>query len=104
MQERHDFGYPPYSRIVEIEIKDSFEDRADRMAGRLKRRLGHLNIIGPYKPSVSKVADKHIQMLRISLPKDRNLKRNKEGIRCAIQSFEKENRYDGHITINVDPS
>ena len=104
MQERHDFGYPPYSRIVEIEIKDSFEDRADRMAGRLKRRLGHLNIIGPYKPSVSRVADKHIQMLRISLPKDRNLKRNKEGIRCAIQSFEKENRYDGHITINVDPS
>jgi primosomal protein N' (replication factor Y) len=104
LQERHDFGYPPYSRIVEIEIKDSFEDRAERMAGRLKHKLGNLNIIGPYKPSVSKVADKHIQMLRISLAKDRNLKRNKENIRNAILCFEKENRYDGHITINVDPS
>ena len=104
LQERHDFGYPPYSRIVEIEVKDSFEDRAERMAGRLKHKLGNLNIIGPYKPSVSKVADKHIQMLRISLAKDRNLKRNKENIRNAILCFEKENRYDNHITINVDPS
>ena len=104
MQERQDFGYPPYSRIVEIEIKDSFEDRAERMAGRLRRKLGNMNITGPYKSSVSKVADKHIQMLRISLAKDRNLKSNKENIRNAILNFEKENRYDGHITINVDPS
>ena len=104
MQERQDFGYPPYSRIIEIEVKDSFEDRAERMAGKLRRKLGGLNITGPYKPSVSKVADKHIQMLRISLAKDRNLTRNKEKIRSTIQSFEKENRYDGHITLNVDPS
>ena len=104
MQERQDFGYPPYSRIIEIEVKDSFEDRAERMAGKLMRKLGGLNITGPYKPSVSKVADKHIQMLRISLAKDRNLTRHKEKIRSTIQSFEKENRYDGHITLNVDPS
>jgi primosomal protein N' (replication factor Y) len=104
MQERQDFGYPPYSRIIEIEVKDSFEDRAERMAGKLRRKLGGLNITGPYKPSVSKVADKHIQMLRISLAKDRNLTRHKEKIRSTIQSFEKENRYDGHITLNVDPS
>ena len=104
LQERHDFGYPPYSRIVEIEVKDIFEDRAERMAGRLKHKLGNMNVTGPYKPSVSKVADKHIQMLRISLSKDRNLKNNKKNIRNTILNFEKENRYDGHITINVDPS
>ena len=104
MQERQDFGYPPYSRIIEIEVRDSFEDRAERMAGKLMRKLGGLNITGPYKPSVSKVGDKHIQMLRISLAKDRNLTRNKENIRNTIMNFEKENRYDGHITINVDPS
>lgn len=104
LQERHDFGYPPYSRIVEIEVKDSFEDRAERMAGRLRHKLGNMNVTGPYKPSVSKVADKHIQMLRISLSKDRNLKSNKKNIRNTILNFEKENRYDGHITINVDPS
>ena len=104
MQERQDFCYPPYSRIVEIEVKDIFEDRAERMAGRLRHKLGNMNVTGPYKPSVSKVADKHIQMLRISLSKDRNLKSNKKNIRNTILNFEKENRYDGHITINVDPS
>jgi primosomal protein N' (replication factor Y) len=104
LQERQDFSYPPYTRIVEIEIKDTFEDRAERMAGRLCRKLSGMNFTGPYKPAVSKVADKHICMIRISLAKDRMLKIKKDRIRSIITSFEKENRYDGHITINVDPS
>ena len=104
LQERQDFSYPPYTRIVEIEIKDTFEDRAERMAGRLCRKLSGMNFTGPYKPAVSKVADKHICMIRISLAKDRMLKIKKNRIRSIITSFEKENRYDGHITINVDPS
>ena len=104
LQERQDFGYPPYTRIVEIEIKDNFEDRAERMAGKLCRKLSGMNLTGPYRPAVSKVADKHICMIRISLAKDRMLKSSKDRIRSIILNFEKENRYDGHITINVDPS
>ena len=104
LQERQDFGYPPYTRIIEIEIKDSYEDRAERMAGKLCRKLSGMNLTGPYRPAVSKVADKHICMIRISLSKDRMLKSSKNRIRSIIQGFEKENRYDGHITINVDPS
>ena len=104
LQERQDFGYPPYTRIIEIEIKDSYEDRAERMAGKLCRKLSGMNLTGPYRPAISKVADKHICMIRISLAKDRMLKSSKDRIRSIIQGFEKENRYDGHITINVDPS
>ena len=104
LQERQVFGYPPYTRIIEIEIKDSYEDRAERMAGKLCRKLSGMNLTGPYRPAVSKVADKHICMIRISLAKDRMLKSSKDRIRSIIQCFEKENRYDGHITINVDPS
>ena len=104
LQERQDFGYPPYTRIVEIEIKDSLEDRAERMAGKLFRKLNGMNITGPYRPAVSKVADKHIYMIRVSLAKDRNLKFRKDQLRNIILNFEKQNRYDGHITINVDPS
>ena len=104
LQERQDFGYPPYTRIVEIEIKDTYEDRGWRMAGKLARNLHGMNLTGPYKPTVNKVADKHISMIRISLSKDRNLKSNKDKLRGLILNFEKENRYDGHITINVDPS
>ena len=104
LQERHDFGFPPYSRIIELTIKDAYEDRAERMAKELCRQFKSLNITGPYTPAVSKVADQHIRMLRISLPKDRNLKSNKDSIKRTVATFEKEKKYDGHITINVDPA
>ena len=74
------------------------------MAKELCRQFKSLNITGPYTPAVSKVADQHIRMLRISLPKDRNLKSNKDSIKRTVATFEKEKKYDGHITINVDPA
>ena len=104
LQERHDFGFPPYSRIIELTIKDTYEDRAERMAKELCRQFKNLNITAPYTPAVSKVADQHIRMLRISLPKDRNLKSNKDSIKRIVATFEKEKKYDSHITINVDPA
>ena len=115
MQERKDFNFPPFSRIVEITIKDTFEDRAERMAMRLGNIMrGHFEpkgapilggpVTGPYAPVVDRIADQHIRTIRISLKKDRNLAIGKESIRTAIRDFEKNQKYDGHITINVDPS
>lgn len=104
LQERQDFGFPPYSRIIELTIKDIYEDRAERIATKLGRAFKGMNIMGPYAPAVSKVADRHIRMLRISLAKDKSLKSRKDALRRLVNEFEKANRYEGHITINVDPS
>jgi primosomal protein N' (replication factor Y) len=115
MQERKDFNFPPFSRIVELTIKDTFEDRAERMAMRLGNIMRkHFEpagtpmlggpVTGPYAPVVDRIADQHIRTIRISLRKDRNLAKGKETIRTAIREFEKSQKYDGHITINVDPS
>ena len=115
MQERKDFNFPPFSRIVEITIKDTFEDRAERMSMRLGNIMrGHFEpkgtpifggpVTGPYAPVVDRIADQNIRTIRISLRKDRNLAKGKETIRTAIREFEKNQKYDGHITLNVDPS
>lgn len=105
MQERKDFNCPPYSRIIEITIRDRFEDRAVREAAELSDRLGgSFEISGPYSPAVDKVADQFIRVIRINLKKDKRLSENKKAISEAIQKFEKERRYDGHITVNVDPA
>ncbi len=103
LQERKDFNYPPYTRIIEINIKDSYEDRVIRMSERLASSLKG-EVTGPYAPAVDKVSDQYIRTIRISLKKDRNLARGKEDIREVVRRFEKANRYDGHITINVDPA
>ena len=103
--ERKDFDFPPFTRIIEITIKDTYEERAGRMAAKLGRELERISpVTGPYAPTVDKIADKHIRTIRISLRKDRYLHDNKEAVRKTVTDFEKKNRYDGHIILNVDPS
>ena len=110
LNERKDFGFPPYSRIIELNIKDLFEDRAERMAAKLAKAIsaiisdGRNTVIGPYTPAVSKVADNHIRTVRICLRKDKNLPVHKKALTDALKAFEKENRYTGRISVNVDPS
>ena len=107
MQERRDFMFPPFARIVELTFRDRFEDRAERMAAGLAATLSGnslLQVTGPYAPLVDRQADMHIRTIRISLRKDRNLRSAKTELKAAISRFEKDNRYDGHIAINVDPS
>lgn len=107
LQERKDFMFPPYVRIVELSVKDRYEDRVERMSGRLAEVLmkyDNLQVAGPYAPMVDKVADQYIRLIRISLRKDRSLRSAKTELRAVITKFEKEGRYDGHITVNVDPS
>lgn len=104
LSERKDFGFPPFTRIVELIIKDTYEDRAVRMATRLGHSLNGSTVTGPYAPVVDKVADQHLRIIRISLKKDRHLAHEKAKIREIVQNFEKKNKYEGHIVINVDPS
>ena len=104
LMERKDFDFPPYTRIIEITIKDTFEDRAGRMSARLAQRLGKFNISGPYSPVINKIADQYIQKIRISLKKDKNLNNEKILLKEAIKTFEKESKYENHISIDVDPS
>lgn len=104
LAERQDFGFPPYSRIIEITIRDSYEDRAERMSRWLGEKLAAYNVTGPYTPVVDKIADMYIRKIRICLPKDKALSTSKRNIKKIISDFEKSRRYDGHIIIDVDPS
>ena len=111
MSERQEFGYPPYTRIVEVILKDTDEKRLSVMSSRLADELSGITdrmkdnpVEGPYMPVTDKIADQHIRAIRISLPKDRNLRNRKQKILNVVHKFEKDRRYDGHITINVDPA
>ena len=106
MDERRDFGFPPFSRIVTLTIRDRFEDRAQRMSAGLARTLNAAvpGVTGPYTPNPDKKADNYIKHIRISLKKDRNLYTYKKAIRNLTAVFEAKEKYAGHITIDVDPA
>lgn len=113
--ERKDFSFPPYSRIIEVTVKDTIAERADRMATRLanafrrhfeagRASLADGPVTGPYAPVVDKIADHHIRTIRISLKKDKKLTVGKNAVKEIVGTFEKSQKYEGHLTINVDPS
>ena len=104
LAERKDFDFPPYTRNIELTIKDTYEDRAERMAIKLAGMLTRFSITGPYAPVVSKIADMHIRKIRLSLKKDKELIANKTGLKKIVESFEKAQKYAGHIIIDVDPA
>ena len=117
--ERKLFGYPPYSRVIGVVIKDYNQARV----GLLSRDLGEYlrgalavkvsfapgvqngpNVIGPYSPAIDKISNQNIRQIRVLLPKDRSLARNKETLAAAVERFEKEKKYSGHIALDVDPA
>ena len=115
--ERKTFDFPPYTRIIELTIKDKYEDRAERMSARLAACLGKQfntsnrgnflaaqTVTQPYKPAVDRIEDLHIRKIRVCFKKDRMLSQNKSRLREMIAIFEKENRYPDHIIIDVDPA
>lgn len=108
LEERKDFNFPPYSRIIEISIRDKNEKRAYAISIRLAEVLGSRFspecITGPYQPMVDRIEDEYIRKIRISLKKDRQLGINKAVLTKTIAELEKSYRYTGHITLNVDPA
>lgn len=104
LDERQEFCYPPYSRIINIHIRDVYEERAERMSARLAVELEGFNTTGVFQPTVNKVADEHIRTIRVNLRKDRNLADNKTALLKRIRDFELREKYQGRIIIDVDPT
>ena len=61
-------------------------------------------VTGPYSPVVDKVQEEHIRCIRVSMRKDRTLAAKKAVLNETITKFEKEQKYSGYITLNVDPA
>ena len=103
LAERHEFGYPPYTRIIDIRLKDRSESRADAMSDILASELDGYDVTGPYAPYSGKSSGEYIRMLRITLQKNRTLAEKKRILMDKIRKFESGRRYSGHIVIDVDP-
>ena len=112
LEERRAFHYPPYTRIINLIIKDGKPERLERLSSTLSLILRGsgtfpgqgVEVTPPFAPAVDKLRDEYIRIIRISLPKDRYLSANKSSLSKAIDSFAAERKYDSHITIDVDPS
>lgn len=94
LEERRSFGYPPFTRIVDVVVRDSDPQRLARMSEKLLQRLSAPGF-GTMIPMEGGV--------RALLPRDRFLTSRKATLASLIEDFEKIEKYVSHIHVDVDP-
>ena len=111
LTERKLFGYPPYTRLIHITLKDSNEKRLDYLSKELRNALLAAfadadtppAVIGPYAPAVDRISGESIRQLRVMLARNKALTTLKRTLAQAVSTFGKERKYAAHVAVDVDP-
>ena len=106
--ERRLFHYPPFYRLIYIFLKHKDEGRVDtaalEMGGRLRQWFG-ARVLGPDKPSVSKVRTLFIRKIMLKLEPGIDINRVRQCLRMVQQQMEGDKRYTSlQVYFDVAPS
>ncbi|MCC8423428.1 primosomal protein N' [Mucilaginibacter sp. UR6-11] len=109
MEERRAFHYPPFYRIINLDIKhknpDILHNQAIYLGNELRKHFGEERVIGPQVPLVSRIRNYYIQSIMLKFEKDGvSINKVKAGIRDIITQFQTTKLSKGGIVQpDVDP-
>ncbi|MBI3556803.1 MAG: primosomal protein N' [Deltaproteobacteria bacterium] len=96
---RQQFGYPPFSRMAQLEFRDLKEERAHDQANRVRQLLDHLDpdargfsYLGPAAASIARIANQFRWQILVKSEKS-----------SALNALIKTLRKEGVRFIDVDP-
>jgi primosomal protein N' (replication factor Y) len=106
-EEREAFNYPPFCRMIRINLKHKDRAMLNNFAGNLGDDLKQLfgnRVLGPEYPVISQVQLYYIKTILLKIEKHRPLSRAKDMIRESIERIEKLKGSGGlKISVDVDP-
>lgn len=107
LAERKQFGYPPFSRLIFINIKHKDADlltvASQRFANLLRGHLGG-RVLGPEQPLVSRIRNYYIKQVIIKSERNASVAKVKSVIKEVTSVFLAEKEFRGvNIQIDVDP-
>ncbi|AUC84396.1 primosomal protein N' [Polaribacter sp. ALD11] len=91
MQERWQYKYPPYYRVIKITLKHKDYNKVDSGVNWLFKALQTSfgeNVLGPTAPSVSRVRNQYIKNIVIKIPPKQSLANTKSQITKIRNTFE----------------
>ena len=106
--ERKNFNYPPFVRLIRLDIKHSdqqkAQDSAQKLANTLREQLGN-RVLGPEPPLVARVRNKYIQTITLKIERSHiSIVKVKDFIRNVLVLFELDKKNTGvYVQIDVDP-
>ncbi len=107
IQERKNYKYPPFYRIIEITVKHKDYNKTNSaskvLASILKSHFGS-NILGPESPLINRIQNYFIKKIIVKIPRSQTVSRNKFMILKAGKYVNTNKNYkDVKIVFNVDP-
>ena len=107
LAERKQFNYPPFTRLIFINVKHKDANvlnvAAQFLANSLRAQLGN-RILGPEQPLVSRIRNYYIKQIIIKVEKNAAMQKVKSVLKDTIKDFNAQKDYKSVITqIDVDP-
>ncbi len=107
IQERINFKYPPFYRLIEIRLKHKdysiLNAASAKLADQLRAHFGEL-VLGPEYPIVSRIKNLYIKHILIKTKKTNQLGKAKLELKELLDQFNKDRSFTGvYIIIDVDP-
>ncbi len=104
LEERRQYKYPPFYRIIKIEFKDKNFNRVQEASTwfgtALKSKFGE-DILGPEQPPVGRIRNQFIFNILMKIPKTRSLEASKKYISNVERGFSGIKEF-ASVRINVD--
>ena len=91
LQERWQYHYPPYYRLIKITLKHKDYIKVDGGVNWLAKALQNVfrkNVLGPTEPVVSRIRNQYIRNITIKIPPKQNLAETKSQIEKIKSTFQ----------------
>jgi primosomal protein N' (replication factor Y) (superfamily II helicase) len=107
LMERRTFKYPPFYRMIEIQLQHKSEQIASAAAGELaamlKEKLGN-RILGPEFPIVSRIKNLYLKNILIKLERSEKTHQLREEVKQIISLFDTHGKHKAaRVVVDVDP-
>ena len=107
LQERKNFNYPPYCKLLLIIISHrdyNITNQAARELALVLRQSFSQNVLGPEYPSVSRIKNRYLKNILVKIGSDLSLNQSKNHILKMVNSVRKLSTYRSvRFTLDVDP-
>ena len=106
LADRHAFSYPPYSRLLQLTLREEnptlLRQGALALADRLREKFGR-RVAGPVAPPIDKIRGQYLVRLMLKIENGSSLSRARTLLREVLATFHAESEFKTiNIAIDVD--
>ena len=106
MQERLQFHYPPFYRVIKIQLRHADYQKVKEASEWLTQSLLmnlQSEVLGPEEPSINRIRNQYLRNILIKTPVNQSIKVAKKQINQSLKTFEAIPQYKSvKMVVNVD--